>query len=317
MIRSAMQLAALVALAVGFGPAAEADEKPLQVLATVKDLADIAERIGGERVEATAIARGTENVHFVPLRPSCLVAANRADVFLQVGLSLEHAWVPGLLERGRNKRILPGAPGFCNTSIGFEVINVPERIDRSQAVDIHPEGNPHINLDPRAGRHFAERIAATLIAVDPDHAAHYRKGKASYLAELAEFEAKWAAKMAPLAGTKVVVFHEEFDYLTRAAGIEIVAVMEPKPGLAPTASHLAKVVTIMRERDVDTILTAKWSNNRSVAKVAKATGATVVELPAMVGGRDDADTWISNIDATIDELVDALAPSEAKLAVAR
>lgn len=308
-------LSALLLLALGLGPGAAAapptspaGDEPLRVLATVKDLGSIAAEIGGDRVAVTSIARGTENVHSVAIRPSVLVAANRADVFVQIGLSLEHAWVPGLLERCRNPRIAPGAPGFCTAAAGFDTLGVPTELDRSQGVDLHPEGNPHVNLDPGAGRHFAARILATLVAVDPKHREHYERRHGSYVERLDGAERRWREQLAPLVGLEVATYHSEFDYLLRAAGVDVVAVLEPKPGVPPTPSHLGAVIALMRERDVRVVLTAKWSNGRSVRKVADAIGGQVVELPTMAGGVEGADTWIAHMDVVVAALAAALAP---------
>ncbi|MHC4894146.1 MAG: metal ABC transporter substrate-binding protein [Planctomycetota bacterium] len=297
----------IVAAALVLIPRAAADE--VVVLATIPDLGDIAERVGGERVEVTTVARGTENIHAVALRPSSLVAANRADLFLQVGLSLEHAWVPGLLERSRNRGIQPGQAGFVNTSDGFPAIQIPEVISRSQAVDLHPQGNPHINLDPRAGRHFAEAVLTGLTRVDPDSAEAYRAGHARYLGELSEAEKRWAPVLERLRGSRVVAYHGEFAYLAASAGIEVVALLEPKPGVPPTPGHLANVVRQMRELEVDVVLTAKWSNGSAVRRIAEETGAQVLELPTQVRGAKQVDSWIGLIDHLLRELEGALVPT--------
>ena len=304
MLRTALLSILLAVLA----PGVVADE--LDVLATIPDLGDVAEAIGGERVDVTTVARGTENVHAVALRPSTMVAANRADLFLQVGLSLEHAWVPGLLERSRNRAIQPGQPGFVNTSDGFPAIQVPDVVSRSQAVDLHPNGNPHINLDPRAGRHFADAVLTGLVRVDPRHEQGYRERHAAYLERLSAAEERWSETLAALEGTRVVAYHGEFAYLAAAAGIEVVDLLEPKPGVPPTPGHLAEVIATMRKERVGVVLTAKWSNGSAVERVAEATGATVVELPTMVRGARGVETWIELIDHNLAALADALVPDE-------
>lgn len=91
-----MRLFTLLALAL-LGLSAQAAEK-LKVVTSIPDLADLSRRIGGDRVEVQSICKGLENPHFVSVKPSHLVAMSRADVFVQVGLSLEVAFVPGLLE---------------------------------------------------------------------------------------------------------------------------------------------------------------------------------------------------------------------------
>ncbi len=291
--RTALALLAALALS----PTALArDDEPLQVVATIPDLADVARAVGGERVDVTSLARGTENVHAVPLRPSAMVAVSRADLFLEVGLSLEHAYVPALLEAAQNPRIRPGAPGFVNCSAGWKPIQVPDQISRGDAADIHPEGNPHINLDPRAGRHFAAHVHAALVRVDPDHRAGYDARYAAYLEQLGRGEERWAELAKDLRGHAIVTYHSDFDYFARACGVEVAAVIESRPGVDPAPRSIAGTVATMKERGIDVIVTAKWSNNRHVAAVADKTDARVLELPTMVGGAPGCDTWIDMMD---------------------
>ena len=118
-----------------------APSDPLKVVATIPDLADIVKEIGGDRVDAgtdanlhasitAAVAAATEpeNAHAVVVKPSHLIAMNKADMFVQIGLSLETAFVPGLLEGSRNPKIQPGKPGFVNCSDGWQAIEVPAHI---------------------------------------------------------------------------------------------------------------------------------------------------------------------------------------------
>lgn len=277
----------------------------LRVVTTLPDLADIARRIGGERVEVTALIKGTENLHAVVAKPSMLVSLSRADVFVQVGLSLESSWVPGLLESARNAKIAPGKPGFVNASDGWQAIDVPADLSR-QGGDLHPQGNPHVNLAPQGGRHLAARMLAGLVANDPAGKDAYEQAHAAYVVELDAAEARWAKATEKLRGVAVATYHQEFEYLARATGLEIVGHVELKPGVPPTPAHVVELVDAMRARNARLVLTAAWSNNRQVAQVAEQTGTRVVELPAAVSGAKGADTWIGMMDRLHAQLVAAL-----------
>jgi ABC-type Zn uptake system ZnuABC Zn-binding protein ZnuA len=268
---------------------------PLRVVATISDLADLVHEIGGERVEVTTIARGKENLHAVVARPSHLVAMSRADLFVEIGLSLEVGFVPGLLEGARNERIRPGAPGFVNVSEGWSAIAVPTEVSR-KAGDIHPQGNPHLNLDPRGGRHMAERILAGLSRVDPGSQAAYQQRFDAFVARVGQAEQRWTAAAQSWKGRKVVVYHNEYDYLAAAHGIDIVGTVEYKPGIPPTPNHITRLIADMKAKDCKTILTAIWSNNNDVARIAEETGAKVVELPNQCGAMKGAETWIGMMD---------------------
>lgn len=292
-------------------PAPAARPERLRVLTTIPDLADLAREIGGERIEVDSITRGKENLHAVVARPSHLVAMSRADLFIEVGLSLEIAFVPSLLEGARNERIRPGAPGFVNVSEGWSALDVPRELTR-KAGDVHPQGNPHMNLDPRAGRHMAQRIFEGLVRVDPQGAEAYRARLDAYLAKLSQAEARWAEQAAAWKGRKIVVYHQEFNYLAALTGIEIVGTLETKPGIPPTPNHLAALIERMKAQDCRTVVTASWSRNKDVERVAEAAGARVVELPNQCGGLPESASWIGMMDLIHARISAALEPGKAE-----
>lgn len=293
MLRS-LRLVWLVAVLVfAWTPARSA--QALKVVATIPDLADIVREIGGERVEVTTICRGKENLHAVSARPSHLIALSKADLFVQIGLSLETSFVPGLIEQCGNAKVKPGGPGFVNGSEGWKAIEVPADLSR-QGGDLHPQGNPHMNLDPRAGRHLAERIFAGLCRVDAASKSIYETRRAAYLAKLDAAEARWAALGAAWKGRPVVVYHQEYNYLIAHYGLALTGSIETKPGIPPTPNHIAELVARMKSERCGTILTAIWSNGDQVERVAEATDAKVIELPNMCGGVAGTETWIGMLD---------------------
>jgi len=267
----------------------------LRVVTTLPDLADIAREIGGERVSVQSLYKGKENTHSLTAKPSHLVALSKADVFIQVGLSLEMSFVPGLLESARNRRVQPGAPGHVTVSAGWKALDVPTSVSR-KAGDVHPQGNPHMNLDPRAGEFMAERILAGLLAVDPAGEALYERRHADYVERVRAARARWDALGANWKEKKIVVYHQEYDYLAECYGLAIVGKIEPKPGIPPTPNHVAELVAAMKREHAAAILTAFWSNNDTVERIAEESGAAVVELPNMCGGLPGTETWIGMMD---------------------
>jgi zinc/manganese transport system substrate-binding protein len=276
----------------------------LRCVATIPDLADIVREVGGERVEVTSLARGPENLHAFVSRPSHLVAVAKADALFQVGLSLETAFVPALIEGSRNLAVFPGAKGFINCSEGWQAIQVPVVLTR-QAGDVHPQGNPHMNLDPRAGRFLAARVLAGLASLQPASKEYFEARHAAYLARLEVAEKRWAEIGAHFKGKQIVEYHQEFDYFLDVYGVVRVANLEVKPGIPPTPNHLAAVIEKMKAAKCEVILTAPWSNNSFVARVADATGAKVLVLPTACGGVEGADTWIELMDHVHERLARA------------
>src|SRR5215831_15260380 len=175
-----------------------ADAK-IRVVATIPDLADMARNIGGDLLDIKSLATGVEDIHAVPMKPSFATLLNRADILLLVGLDVEHAFLPGLLEAARNPKILPLTPGYIDCSVYVTPLEVPTRLDRALG-DVHPMGNPHINLDPVAGKAMAQAIADGLTRNYPEHEATFRKNLATYLQTLDTAIARWQREAAPLRG---------------------------------------------------------------------------------------------------------------------
>src|SRR6267143_6304368 len=83
----------------------------VRVVATLTDLADFAREIGGDHVDVLSLATGIEDTHGVPMKPSFVPLMNRADLLVNAGFGLEHAFLPALLEASKNPRIQYGKPG--------------------------------------------------------------------------------------------------------------------------------------------------------------------------------------------------------------
>src|SRR5882672_2251073 len=177
-----------------------ADAK-IRVVTTIPDLADMARNIGGDLLEIKSLATGVEDIHAVQMKPSFAVLLNRADVLLLMGLEVEHAFLPGLLEAARNPRILRDAPGYIDCSVYVIPLEVPIRLDRALG-DQHPMGNPHINLDPVRGKEIARAIADGLSANYPEHRDVFESNLRAYQAKLDENIARWEKEAAPLKGKK-------------------------------------------------------------------------------------------------------------------
>src|SRR5215216_7663103 len=97
----------------------------LKVVATTPDLASIAREIGGNAVTVTALAKPTEDPHYVDAKPSHIVTLNRADVLIDGGAELELGWLPPLIESARNSKIASGAAGRVSATTGMRMMEVP------------------------------------------------------------------------------------------------------------------------------------------------------------------------------------------------
>src|SRR5439155_27199022 len=140
----------------------------VRVVTTLTDLADFTRQIGGDHVEVFSLATGIEDTHGVPMKPSFVPQMNRADLLVLVGLGLEHAFLPALLEASKHPRIQYGKPGYVDCAQGIIAREVPKSTDHSEG-DVHPYGNPHYMLDPVLAKTAIQNIYNALVAVAPEH----------------------------------------------------------------------------------------------------------------------------------------------------
>ena len=298
--KTPVRLAALALLALSALAGAARGEE-LRVVATTPELAWFAEELGGDHVAVESLTRGKENMHAFGVKPHTIVSIAKADLLLENGLSLEAVWLPDLLLASRNADLVYESGGRVNCSEGVEPLNVPTVLSRKDG-DVHPMGNPHMAMSPLAGPVIAGNVHAALVRLDPEHKADYDKAHQALVKRLGEAEKRWQKYVPLFEGLDVVVYHQEFDYLVNYLGMQQPIAIEPKPGIPPTPSHLAKVIKVMREGEVSVILVAPWANNRQAKSVAQKTDAKLLELPAMVGGADYATGYIAWIDGALEAM---------------
>jgi ABC-type Zn uptake system ZnuABC Zn-binding protein ZnuA len=333
-------LLALV-LCVAAGATASAQE-PLRAFATTTDLGSITREIGGDAVMVTTMVYGGEDPHFAPARPSWIKQLNAADLYVQNGLELEIGYAPLLLQNARNKRVLPGSPGYVDASTAITPLQVPTvPINRSMG-DVHPFGNPHYLLDPLNGLKVARLMRDKLTELRPGEAAAFaaryddfrrRVGEGLVGADLAtkydpeklallfehgkldDFLARtgeqgklggWLGLMAPHRGAKVVDDHRMWPYFAARFGIEVVGDLEPKPGIPPTTGHLTDLVGLMKATGVRAVIAAPYYDPRHARFIADATGAKIAPLSHQVEGRPEAKDYISTVDYNVRTLAAAL-----------
>ena len=299
---SLTSIAAAAALTIGSASAAGAQ---IKVVATTPDLAAIAREIGGNAVSVTALAKPTEDPHFVDAKPSHIVTLNRADMLIDGGAELELGWLPPLLESARNAKIGAGAPGRVVASTGIRMLEIPTSFDRSKG-DVHSLGNPHFLVDPVNAKIVARNIANHLSAVAPRSAPVFTANLARFNSTLDAKTAEWARTIAQFNGAKVVTYHKDFVYFADRFGISIVGELEPKPGIAPSPSHLASVIGAMKAQGARVVLVQPYQNRKTAETVARQTGAAVLDMPEQPGARPGTETYVKMMDNLVTTLAAGL-----------
>ena len=296
---------ALCALLLAAALAATSAEAALRVVAALPDVGDMARQIGGDRVDVVTLAEGGQDPHKVPMKPSFVTKLNRADALVVQGLGLEHTFLPALLEVASNPKILPTGEAYIDASTYVQVLEVPTTQSRALG-ELHPLGNPHINLDPVRGKLMARAIAEGLERVDPAGASAYRAGLARYTAFLDQKIAEWERLAAPLRGVKAVSYHQDLIYLAERFGLVLVGTIETKPGVPATPGHLEELVDTMKREQVKLVIRGVAYEMPLAQTVAERTGARVVTISTLAGGLPGTESYVDSIEANLKALVQAV-----------
>lgn len=274
----------------------------LNILACEPEWAALARELGGDRVRVTSATSAAQDPHRVEARPSLLARARNTDLLVCTGAELEIGWLPLLLRESGNPRIQPGRPGNFEAARQVGLLEKPERLSRAEG-DVHPDGNPHIQTDPRNIARVAEALARRLAELDPAGTVYYQQRHGDFAARWRAAIARWEARGAVLKGLPVVSQHKAFVYLYQWLGLREVAVLEPKPGLEPSAAHLARVLDGLAASPARAVLYAAYESPRASEWLAGRAGIPALRLPYTVGGSDRAADLFGLFDQTLDLLL--------------
>lgn len=320
--------------------------EPLRVVATVPELGSIARAVGGAEVLVTVLARPADDPHDVEARPSFTIELARADLLVSTGFGLEEHWLKPLRENSANKRIRDDHGGHVQAEKSVRhplgVDAVPhEGHDHDHQ---HAGGNPHCLLDPAVGFAVAGALAERLAELRPEAAAGFAtrlaafrsalitalvgpavavRGDAATLIDLddrgalatwltqqglADQLGGWLGRLAPYRDAAIAADHDLYPYLARRFHLRIAVLIEPEPGVAPSARRLAELTQRLRENQVRAICATPYFDRKVIDLLAGHSGLRVAELANQAGARPGTDDYIAWIDANVEALAKALAP---------
>ncbi len=323
-------------LLLSLGAAAPA-RAAISVVTTISDLAWVAEEVGGDNVKVRALCSPNEDPHYVSPTPSLVAAVGDADLFVQIGLGLE-IWTERLLDGAGNPDVRPGGVGYVLASQGITTKERPSTLSRSQG-DLHPDGNPHVWLDPINMKVIVGNVAEGLARVDATHSADYRarakdlQGRidvALYGAPLVELLGAglldrlarggqldayldkelggsplrdrlggWLGRAAAMRGRSVIYYHQSWVYFADRFGLSVAAYVEDKPGVEPSAAHMKRVVEAAAAERVPVVVVTNYYDARLPRRIAAEAGIEVAVVPIMTGGTEQAPTWFALMDLLV------------------
>ena len=274
----------------------------IRVETTTQDLAAIAKAIGGQHIKAHSLTLGTRDPHFAVAKPSMIRRVYRADLLLVIGADMEIGWLPPLLQSARNNRVQPGNLGYLDLTQSVSLLGrVKGSVTRAMG-DVHGKGNPHYWLDPLNGVRMAKMIANRLAQLDLEHAADYQTNYQIFEKAVNIKIKEWRNALQYLKNKPVIAYHTSFVYLADAFGFNIVDQVEPKPGIAPSASSLSNLISKINKEQIDLLIIEPYYERRAARYLNEQTGIQIVVIPQSVGAQTNIQTYIDLFDSIVNVL---------------
>jgi zinc/manganese transport system substrate-binding protein len=215
-----------------------------------------------------------------------------------MGADLEIGWLPLLLRRAGNAKIQAGRPGYFLAADFVRRIEIPASIDRAQG-DVHPQGNPHIHLNPRNIERVADALADRLRKVDPSNSTHYQSRLDDFQRRWSEATEQWEDRILQFDGLRLASHTRSFSYLAAWLDLDIVATLEPKPGIPASGAHLAAVLEQLTANPPAGVIRTPYENEKPSGWLSERLGIAEIVLPFTIGGSSESIDLFSLYDETI------------------
>ena len=297
--------AALLAAAVLVGEASTA-VADLRIFACEPEWAALSREIGGDHVTVDSAVTGLQDVHYIEARPSLIAKTRRADLIVCTGAGLEVGWLPLLLRQSANPKVQPGRKGLFEASSVVDMLEVPVAVDRAEG-DLHPFGNPHIQLDPRNIALVAGALARRMAELDAANAELYSARHWDFSRRWQAAIKRWEDLTRALKGMAIIVHHRSWVYLVHWLGLKETAVLEPIPGVPPSAGHLSRLLGEIHDREAKLIIRASYQSSRASEWLSRRSNIPAMVLPHTVGSTDRAKDLFAVFDEISALLVQAAA----------
>jgi zinc/manganese transport system substrate-binding protein len=268
-----MRLAFSIFLLLGLVGGAHAEEK-LVVASLSTVLSDIAQNVGGDKVEVISIIKpGIDPHEFMP-SASDVQAISGAKIVLLSGNGQEAAYLSKL------EASVGNGPEFLAVGDSVKPLMVTEDAyhDHGHAHGASEGGkvrDPHWWHSIPNAKVATDVIRDAFIAADPADKAAFTANAATYQKKLDALQ-KWArVTIAQLPRDKrhLVTSHDAFGYFARDYGFTVHAIEGISTEDQPSSGTVRKIIDAIREEGVKSIFLENIQNPKVLTEITRETGA--------------------------------------------
>ncbi len=274
------------------GGSGDADSIQLRVVTSLPLFADLAQQVGGDRIDTVALLPTGADPHTFQPSPQDIQKITEADLVIVNGLGLE---MPMLHLTKPNMRG------------GATLLQLAERTIADGASAIGE--NPHLWLDVTNAKEYTRIIRDTLVTADPDRTAEYEANYQRFLEELEGLDQYVQGQISsvPPARRYLVTTHDAFPYLARYLGFEVLAVVAASSNQEPSPRDIVNLLQAIGDKSVPAVFTEPQlgAQGQLLEQAAAVVGVTVCTLYAD-SLDDDVESYMEMMRFNADEIAHCL-----------
>jgi ABC-type Zn uptake system ZnuABC Zn-binding protein ZnuA len=277
----------------------------VRVVATTTDMASLVSAVGGDVVAVEILVPPATDPEAFEPRPGDIDRVRRANLLVRVGLGYDF-WLDALIAQAGDKRLMRGGDGYLDASAGIPLLEIRGQSVVNEGGHAHGVANPHYWLDPENAVIVTAAIAEALARLAPAERNRIVANRQRFLAELEARRLQWGESLAAFAGAKLIAYHNAWPYFARRFRLDIVDFVEPKPGVAPSPAHLARLVAEGRKMGVRAILHEPYEPEDASRLIAERLGVPFVRLATSVGSVPHTEDYLALFEFNVTALTRAL-----------
>ncbi len=255
---------------------AYAQSDRLTVVASVFPLFDFAREVAGPAADVRCLLQPGVDPHSWEPKPSDIADLSQADIFLYTSGRME-PWAGSIANAVRELDIL--------------IVEVLDRLDLSDTGGRHGPGetvsenahnggkDPHFWLDLSLSARAVELIGGIFTSSDPENGTRYRSNADDYIRLIQELDKAFLSGLKDCGSRQLITGgHAAFGYLTRRYNLEQVSVYGLTADTEPSPRHLAQVVEVVKENNIQTVFSEELMNPKMAEVLSQETGARILVL---------------------------------------
>jgi ABC-type Zn uptake system ZnuABC Zn-binding protein ZnuA len=254
---------------------------------SIPPLADLVQRIGGDRVEVVSVVPQGVDGHTYEPSPTDVAGLAGADIMFLASEDLNPS-----VTRIVAANLPPGAVTIDLMSLTVsENEAIADRTHSHGADGSHSHANVHVWTDPTIAMRWVMAIRDQLIARDPAGSQQYAANAEVLSGQLQALHQAIieATATVPEAFRTLVVYHDSWSYFGRTYGYKVVGALQAADFAEPSAAEMSKMIEQVRSAGVPVFFGAAVFPTEVLQRVSDESGVPYVadlsddELPGVPG----------------------------------